>query len=93
MKAKREILGLEGAYSELLKLVYDKYGTKLAFCQAIRLNQANLNKNLNGTYKMSIERMFMCANALGIPVERMLEWFWRDELEQNRNSMQQKMSL
>lgn len=74
---------LDGEYSEFVKEVMYKYGSINKFCIAIGVQQANLNSNLNGSYRMSMERMFLCANALRIPVERMIEWFWKYELAEN----------
>lgn len=83
MKSGRDSKYLNGKYNEFVSLIYEKYGSIRQFCLVVGVSQANLNSNLEDTYRMSIERMFACANALHIPFYRMVQWFWKDELEDN----------
>ncbi len=86
-KKGRQSNYLGGEYKEFVHLVYDKYGSIGRFCIHIGVNQANLNSNLDNRYRMSMDRMFTCANALEISIEQMIVWFWKAELENNRENM------
>lgn len=74
-----------GEYADFVSEVYSKYPSMRAFCKAANINAANLASNLTNKYKMSMERMFSCANALRIPIEQMIIWFWKDEYEGNQD--------
>ena len=54
------------------------------FCLDAGLNQSNLYSNLDGTWKMSIKRMFKVANLLGVSIMEILAIFYPEELEENQ---------
>lgn len=53
------------------------------FCLEAGLDQSNLYSNLDGTWKMSLKRMFKIANLLGVPILEIIGIFYPDELEEN----------
>jgi hypothetical protein len=53
------------------------------FSKEVGINMANIYSNLDGTWKMSIKRMFKIANTLGVPIGRIIEIFYPDEYEEN----------
>lgn len=53
------------------------------FCADAGLDQSNLYTNLDGTWKMSLKRMFKIANILGVPIVEIIGIFYPEELEEN----------
>ena len=54
------------------------------FCKDVNLDQSNLYTNLEGTWKMSLKRMFKIANKLEVPIDSIIELFYPNELAENR---------
>lgn len=44
----------------------------------------NIVSNVNGTYKLSIERAFIYADTLKVPITTILNIFYPEEMERNR---------
>ena len=55
------------------------------FCKDVGIDQSNLYSNLDGTWKMSMARMFKVANLLKVPVLDIVEIFYPEELAENKN--------
>lgn len=53
------------------------------FCKDAGIDQSNLYSNFDGTYNISIKRMFIIANKLRVPIMRILEIFYPDEVKEN----------
>lgn len=45
---------------------------------------SNLYSNLDGTWKMSIKRMFKVANILGVSINQIIEIFYPEEYAENQ---------
>lgn len=54
------------------------------FCLDAKLDQSNLYCNLDGTWKMSVSRMFNIANMLGVSVVQILDIFYHKEFVENQ---------
>jgi len=69
-----------------IKVLINKYGIKSTrqLCLLSGITQSNLYSNLNGTYEISIKRMFALANTLGCPVDEVIEVFYPDLIQMNR---------
>ena len=59
------------------------YPSILAFCKEAGIDRANLGSNIKGRFKLSVDRAFKIANALGVPITEVLELFYPDEMEEN----------
>lgn len=53
------------------------------FSKACGIEAGNICNNLNGRYDISIERMFVLANTLRVPIDMILEVFYPRELAEN----------
>ena len=60
---------------------YDNYRQ---FCKDIGLDQSNLYCNLDGTWNISVKRMFQIANHLGVHINQILEIFYPEEFAENQ---------
>ena len=60
---------------------YENYSQ---FCHDIGIDQSNLYSNLDGTWKISVKRMFLIANSLGVSITRILEIFFPEEYAENQ---------
>lgn len=70
---------------EFGQLVREKnYHSTNDFAEANGIDCANLNTNLKGKFKLSIDRAFTIANGLAMPIEDVLEMFYPEEMEKNR---------
>lgn len=65
-----------------------KYGYKSIrkLCKDSGVSAANLYSNITGTYKISIERMFKVANALGCDITEVIKIFHSDLYSENQNA-------
>lgn len=61
------------------------YDTIKQFSRDAGIDVANLYSNLDGTWKMSMGRMFKVANTLGVPVLQIVDIFYHDELAKNQS--------
>ena len=59
------------------------YPSILSFCKDADIDRANLGSNIKGRFKLSVDRAFKIANALGVPITEVLELFYPDEMEEN----------
>lgn len=76
---------------ELEKLVKEKgYASLNAFCVENGLNTANVYTNLRSTWGLSIKRAFAIANGLGVPVEQILEMFYKEQFKENRKYIKKR---
>lgn len=68
------------------KLVTDAgYKSMRAFAKDVGINVGNIYSNLDGTFGMSIKRMFKVANLLGVPVAQVIEIFYPTEYAENQS--------
>lgn len=71
--------------AELEKLVKDSgYENIRQFCKELGIDQSNLYSNLDGTWGMSMKRMFKIANLLGAPILQIIGIFYPNELAENQ---------
>jgi hypothetical protein len=71
--------------AELEKLVKDAgYENIRQFCKDLGIDQSNLYSNLDGTWGMSMKRMFKVANLLGAPILQIIGIFYPNELAENQ---------
>lgn len=67
---------------ELIKAAgYENYRQ---FSKDVGIDCSNLYSNLDGTWGMSIKRMFRIANLLGVPISQILEIFYSEEFAENQ---------
>lgn len=63
------------------------YKSVLAFCKDAGIDRANLDKNIKGVFKLSLERAFIIARTLCVPIETVLWVFYPDEMIENINNI------
>ena len=69
----------------LQKLILDAgYCNMRQFCKDLGVDQSNLYSNIDGTWGMSMKRMFKVANLLGVPILQIVEIFYPNELAENQ---------
>ena len=61
-----------------------------AFARASGVGVGNIYSNLNGTFRLSIDRAFTFANTLGVPIDTILAIFYHDEMVKNFTIVRQK---
>ena len=54
-----------------------------AFARATGILVGNIYSNIQGRWRPSIERMFIYADTLGVPVSTIIAIFYRDEMKRN----------
>lgn len=57
------------------------------FAKATGIQVGNVYSNLCGRWKLSIDRAFIYATTLGVPIDTILEIFYEEEMEENRRSV------
>lgn len=57
------------------------------FSKACGMESSNLYTNLREDFKISIDRAFIYANALGVPIQDVLEVFRGDDMDKNRKAI------
>ena len=68
---------------EFRKLVKEHgFKSVLAFCEESGIDRANLDKNLTGVYRISLDRTFIIAKTLGVSLEEVLWLFREDEMKE-----------
>lgn len=55
------------------------------FCKDVGIDQSNFYSNLDGTWGMSVKRMFKVANLLGVHISRVIEIFYPEEYAENQS--------
>ena len=71
-------------FNELLK--EKGYSSVHDFCLKQKIDYANMNKRVNGVrQKIEISYMFKLANMLEVPVERIIEIFYPEDMAENRS--------
>ena len=69
---------------KLFKLIkaagYENYRQ---FSKDVGIDCSNLYSNLDGTWKMSLRRMFKVANLLGVSITQIIEIFYPEEYAEN----------
>lgn len=68
-------------FNELLE--NNGYNSVLSFCKDAGIDRANLDKNIKGVFKLSLDRAFIIANTLGVSIDEVLWIFYHDEMEKN----------
>lgn len=61
------------------------YTSFRSFARDSGVDVSNLYTNLDGTWKMSMKRMFKVANTLNVPILQVIDIFYHEELEENMN--------
>ena len=71
---------------KLWKLIENAgYANYRQFCMDAGLDCSNLYTNLDGTFKMSLKRMFKIANLLGVSILEIIDIFYPEELKENQS--------
>ena len=55
------------------------------FARETGISAANIHSNLTGHYTLSIQRAFIMANVLGVPIDDILSMFYPDEMRENQD--------
>lgn len=58
------------------------------FCIENKMPQTNMSKRLNGTQKVELNLLFTWANMLHEPIETLIEIFYPDEWQENRDNIE-----
>lgn len=77
---------------EKFNAVLQKHGYRSLnnFCVENKLLQTNFNKRIKDeTMRVDIDTLFLLADLLHEPIETMLEIFYPDDMEINRQSMEE----
>lgn len=78
---------------ELEKLIKEHgYESMRSFARDCGMDTSNLYTNLKSKWGLSMKRAFVIANTLGVPVEQILEMFYKDEFKENRKIVKKKSS-
>lgn len=71
--------------NKFLDLMYSKgYRSLLQFSKTCGIDSPNIRSNINGTFKVSIARCFIFADALGVPVMDIINIFYHEEVKLNK---------
>ena len=54
-----------------------------SFGKACGVDTPNIYTNMNGKFKLSVDRAFVYANTLGVPVSDVLEVFYSEKFKEN----------
>jgi len=75
---------------EALTLILKKHGYRSVnqFCVDNKIPQTNMSKRLRGTQKVELPLLFSWATMLHEPVDTLIEIFYPEEMEANRNSIE-----
>lgn len=70
----------------------EKHGIKSVrqLCILSGIHESNLYTNINGTYGMSVSRLFKIANTAKCDILEVLELFYPELVQQNREASQSK---
>lgn len=69
---------------KLNNLVADAgYKSFRSFAKDVGITSANLYSNIDGTYNMSMKRMFRVAEVLNVPILQIIDIFYPEELAKN----------
>lgn len=58
-----------------------------AFARETGIGVGNIYSNLQGRWKLSLDRAFIFANTLGVPIDTVLAIFYAEEMKQNEESI------
>ena len=73
--------------NEFIKLLHNNgFSSINRFAKACGMDAPNVYSNLSDRCSLGINRAFLYANTLGVPVDRILEIFLPDQMEANRTS-------
>ncbi len=59
------------------------YKSFRSFAKDVGITSANLYSNIDGTYNMSMKRMFRVAEVLNVPILQIIDIFYPEELAKN----------
>lgn len=77
---------------ELEKLVKSRgYASLNAFSSDCGINTSNLYTNLRSKWGLSMKRAFLLSNKLGVPVEQILEIFYKEQFDENRQIVKERL--
>ena len=60
------------------------YGSFRQFCNVVNIAPGNLHSNLTGRFELSMDRAFILANTLEVPIYDILDIFYPDKMKENR---------
>ena len=60
------------------------YNSFRQFCVAANIAPGNLHANLTGRFDLSMDRAFILANTLEVPIYEILDIFYPDRMKENR---------
>ena len=84
-------MGIKTEASQRIKVKFEKlvkdagYKSMRAFAKDVNINIGNIYSNLDGTYNMSINRMFKIAKMLGVPIAQVIAIFYPKEYAENQS--------
>lgn len=61
------------------------YKSLREFARKCDIPVGNIHSNLTSRWRPSIERMFIYADNLNVPIDTILDIFYRNEMETNKN--------
>lgn len=60
------------------------YSSFRQFCNTVNIAPGNLHANLTGRFELSMDRAFILANTLEVPIYEILDIFYPDRMKENR---------
>ena len=61
------------------------YSSFRAFCREVNIAPGNLHSNLTGRFELSLDRAFLIANTLKVPIDTILAIFYPEEMKALEN--------
>lgn len=66
------------SYPKIRGAIREKYGTQAAFAKDLGVNPSTLIKKLSGKVEWTLGEVQLAAKLLGIPYDRISEYFFND---------------
>ena len=54
------------------------------FCKAVNIAPGNLHTNVKGLFELSMDRAFLIANTLEVPIDTILDIFYAEKMRENK---------
>lgn len=75
-------MGMEFDYSEIRKLIKEKYATEEEFAKAIGLGRVSLSQKFNNAYDFTRSQMINILNALELPLSEIDRYFFTPKVQE-----------
>ncbi len=72
-------------YGKLEARISAVFGSHAAFAKAIHLDKRSFQQRMSNQSEFSQREMFLSAQALGLPYERIPEYFFTEKVQKNES--------